>query len=517
MGAILQRIALCCGGLALTAVAGVVAACSSESSPAPRPPPEQHASEPADPQIQRFDGVTVQVLTFTGPQVAEALQRRGPEFTRRTGATIEITLVPFSELYRTALDDFTSGTASHDVVVFGSQWLGDFAEPGHIEDLSARVAATPILQWDDIAPFFRNVSAMYEGRIHAVPLDGDFQMVYYRSDLLASAALEPPRTWDDYLRIAKTFHGRDLNGDGVADYGSCISKRPGAQAYWMIWSVASSFLQSRGTSQGAFFDTGTMQPLIANEGFAAALDVYKTSGSYGPASERELDVADTRRLFTAGRCALSLDWGDIGTLAIAADSRVADKVGAVILPGSAQVLDRATGKLVRCEKATCPYAIDSINHAPYAAFGGWAGALNADSPAGVKDAAFAFLAYMGQPEQANQDVTIGATGFNPYRKSQFANRQAWLDVGMSEPAAARYLGAIGVSLSSPNMVLDLRIPHNQRYQQVALDRAIADFLAGTKSREQTMQELAHEWNQITEELGRQSQLDAYRSSLGLVR
>ena len=68
-------------------------------------------------------------------------------------------------------------------------------------------------------------------------------MVYYRSDLLEEAGLQPPKTWDDYLEIAKTFHGQDLNGDGKADYGSCIAKKRNAQSYWMIISVAGGFIQ----------------------------------------------------------------------------------------------------------------------------------------------------------------------------------------------------------------------------------------------------------------------------------
>jgi len=60
-------------------------------------------------------------------------------------------------------------------------------------------------------------------------------------------------------------------------------------------------------------------------------------------------VGDTRTLFVAGRCALSLDWGDIGSLAVDPEqSVVQDKVGAVITPGSTEVIDRATGKLVPC-------------------------------------------------------------------------------------------------------------------------------------------------------------------------
>ena len=80
----------------------------------------------------------------------------------------------------------------------------------------------------------------------------------------------------------------------------------------------------------------------------------------------------------ATRCALSIDWGDIGTLAIdPKTSVVQNKVGSIILPGTKQVVNRATGKLVACNKKTCPYAVNGVNHAPFAAFGGWSGAVNA--------------------------------------------------------------------------------------------------------------------------------------------
>jgi multiple sugar transport system substrate-binding protein len=470
-----------------------------------------------EPAALRFDGLTISALTQSGPHIAEVLQRRAPEFTALTGAKVEIHLVPFSELYRTALDDFERGTARYDVMVLAPQWLVDFAAPGYAEELGQRVAASPSLSWDDIATFYRDFSATYQGRIYMIPLDGDFQMVFYRSDLLETAGLEPPRTWDEYLAIAAALHGKDFDGDGQADHGSCISKRPQDQAYSMFWSMASGFLQSQGTKQGAFFDVETMQPLANNQALARALDIYEATGAFGPEDELELDVAAVRRLFIAGRCALALDWGDIGTLAVAPDSRVVDRVGAVILPGAREVLDRKTGKLVACDKVTCPYAVDGVNHAPYAAFGGWSGMINAAAPEREKDAAFAFLAYLTQPAQANRDVTIGITGFNPYRRSQFLNRQMWLDAGMSERAAGRYLGAIGVSLDNPNMVLDLRVPHNQRYQQVALDSVLARFARGQITRDQAMAELEEDWNRITDELGRARQLAAYRASLGLAR
>jgi len=468
------------------------------------------------PEAKPFEGVEVNILTFTGPQIAEPLQRRAPDFTELTGAKINVIVVPFNELYQKILTDLATGTNSFDAFVFAPQWMVDYIVPGYLEDLTDRVAADEALQWDDIAPFFRNFSATYAGRIYTIPLDGDFQMAYYRSDLLEQEGLAPPETWEDYLNIAKTFHGRDLNGDGDPDYGSCISKKRGAQAYWMVWSVAGAFLQSQGTSQGAFFDTETMEPLVNNEAFAAALDVYNETTKYGPPDELNLDVGDTRGLFTSGRCALSIDWGDIGTLAIDPETSVVqDKVGAVILPGSTKVLDRATGKLVDCDETTCPYAVNGVNHAPYAAFGGWSGGINAAADPKVKDAAYAFFSYMSQPAQANVDVTIGITGFNPYRISQFLNRQLWVEAGMSPEAASNYLGAIEDSLNSPNMVLDLRIPQNQRYQQVVLDTAISQFLAGEITRDEAMQQIYDGWEEITEELGREDQLKAYLGTLGI--
>ena len=462
-----------------------------------------------------YDGVTVNVMTFTGPQIAEPLQRRAPDFEKLTGAKVNVITVPFSDLYTKLLTDWATGTNSVDAAVFAPQWMVDYVGPGYLEDLTDKVAADGALAVDDIAPFFREFSQQYNGRTYLITLDGDFQMVYYRSDLFKEAGLSAPTTWDDYVAAAKALHGKDMDGDGQADYGSCIAKKRNAQSYWMITSIAASFLQSRGTSQGAFFDTRDMKPLVNNEAFAAALGVYLETTKYAPPDEINLDVGDTRSLFTTGRCALTLDWGDIGTLAIDPEnSKVVDKVGAVMLPGSKQVLDRESGKLVACDAGTCPHAVDGVNRAPFAAFGGWSGGINKSADAKVKAAAYDFFSFMSQPAQSNVDVTIGITGFNPYRLSQFENKENWVKAGMSEAAAADYLGAIQASLNSPNMVLDLRIPKNQAYQQVVLDTALARLLAGEIDKQKAMAAIEEGWIELNEDNGVEDQLKFYKATLG---
>ncbi|RMF00876.1 MAG: ABC transporter substrate-binding protein, partial [Chloroflexi bacterium] len=147
-------------------------------------------------------------------------------------------------------------------------------------------------------------------------------------------------------------------------------------------------------------------------------------------------------------------------------------------------------------------------------FGGWSGAINAAADDQKKNAVYDFFSYMSRPENSNVDVTIGKTGFNPYRTSQFLNRQAWVEAGMSPEAATVYLGAIEDSLNSPNMVLDLRVPQNQRYQGVVLDLTLSQFLAGELTLDEAAQQIYDQWEEITDELGREDQLAAYRASIG---
>jgi len=158
-----------------------------------------------------------------------------------------------------------------------------------------------------------------------------------------------------------------------------------------------------------------------------------------------------------------------------------------------------------------------VNYAPFASFGGWSGAVNAQSPKAQQDAAYDFLSYMSSPPISGIDVTLGKTGFNPYRTSQFTNIQPWLDAGLSQAAAENYLGAIKSSLTNANMVLDLRIPLTKRYEQDVLDTALAQYLAKELDASATESAIADGWNAITDEAGKDKQLAAYVASLGVQR
>ena len=487
---------------------------SQPSSPTVSLSPNQAKIASSTPQ--NFSGTTINIVTMQGV-IGDAIKSHISKFESQTGVKINLTLVPFKNLYRAVWEDWSSSTPKYNAAVLSSQWMTDFVKGGYLENLTSRVQADIALEWQDIAPFFQKISANYQGRTYAIPFDGDFQMAYYRKDLLEQEKLAPPTTWEEYLTIAKQFQGKDLNGDGQPDYGSCVERLEPAPMVGVFGSILSSFLQAQGTAQGIFFDPETMKPLVNNQAFAKALEIYKQAVNYGyPQAMAKGFVS--RDLFISGRCALTIDWGDIGTLATnPSTSKVIDKVGAIITPGTNQILDRKTNKLVNCDKFTCPYALKGVNHAPYAAAGGWAGFIHAQESSKVKEAVYSFFSFISQPAQSNIDVTIGETGFNPYRTSQFQNKEAWIKSGMSPDAASKYLGGISVSLNNPNMVLDLRIPKNQTYQQEILASIVKSFLEDKITDVEVMQQIEKQWEQITDEAGRDSQRSAYSASLGIKR
>ena len=66
-----------------------------------------------------------------------------------------------------------------------------------------------------------------------------------------------------------------MNGDGEADYGSCMFKKRNAQSYYAIMSIAAPYVQTKGTGQGIFFNTEDMTPMVNNEAWAKALRVLQ--------------------------------------------------------------------------------------------------------------------------------------------------------------------------------------------------------------------------------------------------
>src|SRR5687768_12350626 len=81
----------------------LLAACAAPATDSPDDATEPAGEENPTEAAGGVDEITI--LTFVGPQVAEPLQRRAPDFTAKTGIKVNVVTVPNSDLYQKALTD----------------------------------------------------------------------------------------------------------------------------------------------------------------------------------------------------------------------------------------------------------------------------------------------------------------------------------------------------------------------------------------------------------------------------
>lgn len=346
---------------------------------------------------------------------------------------------------------------------------------------------SPIADWTDVLLALRTYVTSFEDKIYMILLDGDTHTLFYRRDVLEAFGLKVPRTWNEYTKVAKAIHGKKFNGTELS--GSCISRKQGNHG--MFWShlVLSTITQTEGTSTGSLFDTEDMAPLTG-KAFAEMLRIHEEHAKYGAANGRQLNVkvcdyclsVDTYphpiSCFTEfeeivnlvnnlhmveGTCAMTFMWGDMFRRSKAGGSVLHDKLGIAPTPGSEVVLNRNTGELEPCTKETCPYGkyyddIGFVNSAPYAANGGWGGAISANTSPEKQKALVNFFLWASSKEQSLKYVIPNATlpffdinGQDPWRKTHL-DVDRWVAQGFDRELSKQYVDSILSNLISKNVL-----------------------------------------------------------------
>ncbi len=467
-------------------------------------------------QEKPFEGKKVVVVTQTGRSIGGPVEDFAPEWEAMTGGQVELQQFAFGELFEKMITSFETGAASYDVLIFPADWAGDFMAPGYLVPISEEVKAE--LDWNDVIPLYGERITAWGDTVYALPYDGDAHMLYYRKDLVDNNAeftadfeaaygypLAEPQTWQQYRDIAEFFNGKvvETAGQRAPIFGALEAQRRDAQSYWIYLSRASGYGKIPG-NPCFFFSCTDMTPQVNNPGWVRALEEYIDIKQFGDPNMINYDVADTRIYFPSGQSVLNIDWGDVGTISIdESASVVKGDVGFGVLPGGEQYWDYEQDQWVSPESG--------VNQAPFIAFGGWIIGVSTDSD--VKDAALDFAKFMARPELVKQLAVTGGTGINPSRFSQFEDIDLWINAGFDRESAEDYLNAVLDSINHPNAVMDLRIRGSAEYLQT-LDVGVSRAVAGELSAQDALDDVAEAWNDITDRLGREGQLQQYRDAVG---
>jgi len=472
---------------------------------------------------KKYEGVKLTVVTQPGPYIAGPLIDHGKEWTALTGGVVQVIEVPYEELYSKIMTPFITKTHVYDMIVVSATWLPDFTP--HVvtlDDYIANPDTNP--DWDDILPAYREKLATWEGKVYALPLDGDTHTLFYRRHLFADADnqanfkakygydLLVPETMAQLRDVAEFFTGWDWNGDGQSDFGWAQPMARGGQAHWWFWNFAAPFSVLPGEAgkyRGQlYFDPETMEPLVNQPGMLKGLELYKEMTKFGPQGMEAWGVGEIRSAFpSTANIAMTIEWGGIPGNCndkSFANPAVLGDCGSAPRPGAMEVWDRENQKWVK---------VAEPNFAPVLSFGGWVGAITKTCK--EQEAAYDFLKFMNSPEISMQDVMVGDSGYNVYRYSHIENLQAWIDAGIAEQDAKEYLAAVLADLESPNVLIDMRIPGKPEYVDSILDLHVNMAIVGLEDPEEALKIVYDEWEKITERLGRDSQKLIYQAMMGM--
>jgi multiple sugar transport system substrate-binding protein len=215
-----------------------------------------------------------------------------------------------------ATDLRDGGRGRFDVLNIDVNWTSEFAAAGWIRPLPR--------DRFPLGTFLPPVvdTATYDGRLYAVPYVTNAGLLLYRKDILAEEGVEPPRTWAELERLAKTV----APGHGLDGYAGQFLPYEG-----LTVNVAEAVYSAGGSILGGEGERVTVDSAAAREGIAFLARGVRE----GWIPERALAYKEeeSKQAFQDGRLLFLRNWPYAYVVASAAGSPVAGKVGAVPLPG----------------------------------------------------------------------------------------------------------------------------------------------------------------------------------------
>lgn len=410
-----------------------------------------------------------------------------------------------------------TGTVDFDIAEMGAPFEGDVCGKGLASEMPDWVKTQ--IEMDDYVGYLKAPVGTWNGKTYRISIDGDCHNFNYRTDYFADADLAAawkkeggkgewavPTTWQQVNAMTKFLKGKKIAGQDAYGYLD-PAKGWGGFGFYFLGSRATAYAKHP-DDKAWLFDADTMKPRVNNPAWVRAIQDVIDCLPSEPADQLNADPGTTGfNQFLAGTGSMLSWWGDIGSNAKTSDSSViGDVCGFSILPGSDDVYNSNTGKWDTL--ATGP------NFAPNMAYIGWGVYVMArvDSDPVKQKAAWSAAAHLGGKDMALWCAAY-PSGFQPYRNSQF-DIQEWVAAGYDEAFITSYLNSELDSYNHPNAAIEPRIPGIFQYYSVAEDE-LAKIFAGGSTAQAGADKIAAAWEKITDQLGRDKQIELYKASLGM--
>jgi multiple sugar transport system substrate-binding protein len=432
-----------------------------------------------------------------------------------TGAEIEWIDLPQAEIFPRIQQSIASGTVDFDILEGGAPWEGDVLGKGLAQPMPDWVA-----EQIDMADYVKLLQApvgTWDGQTYRVSIDADAHNFNFRSDVFADADLGTewtasggemewgvPQTWQQVQEVTKWMSGKQFEDAPL--YGILDECAPWGGFGWYFFASRATAYAKHPENAAWLFDPETMKPYVNSPAFVRAAQDVIDALPFEPPDQVNADGNRTwQEQFLPGIGTMLHWWGDVGSFVYTSDlSVVQDKVMFSILPGSDDVYNNTSGEWETL--STGP------NFAPNEAYIGWGlYVMNRAEENGVSKAAWSIAAHLGGKDLGTW-MAFYPSGFQPYRNSSFPE-ELWAGAGLPPDFVASYLASQADSYNHPNGAVEPRIPGIFQYYSAA-EQELTRAYAGEVTAQEALDAAAAAWEQITDDLGRESQIALYQAALG---
>lgn len=207
---------------------------------------------------------SINVLMVNNPQMVDLQQLTADNFTKRTGISVNFTVLPENDVRDKISQEFSSQAGQYDVASLSNFEIPIYARSRWIAPLDPYLAADPGFDQPDVLKPMTTSMTGADGKIYGEPFYGESSFLMYRKDVLAEKGVVMPAkpTWQQVAEIAaKVDHARP----GMA--GICLRGQPGwGQVIAPLTTVVNTF--------GGTWFTQDWQAQVDAPPFARAVDFY---------------------------------------------------------------------------------------------------------------------------------------------------------------------------------------------------------------------------------------------------
>ena len=253
---------------------------------------------------------------------------------------------PFSALFQKAAASLATRSQEYNLIISDSQWLGAFAEPGWIVNVSDLIAQNPELDIEWYDPVVVETYMEYplgSGDYWGLPEEADTIALFVRKDLFSDPAEQEAFKAEYGMDLPQTFE--DFENLSMTDFEKIAAffTRPEEDLYGTVMQYSKEydfmtmylypFMFSNG---GEIWDPETRQVygILNSEINAQGMVWNKRMLDYQPPGAVNYGIAENIDAFTQGKVATAFQWAAVGLAMITDENR--DDVIVVPPPGFKQ-------------------------------------------------------------------------------------------------------------------------------------------------------------------------------------